>query len=387
MNVLLIGGDHTLISDEAVVPSNTKERMILIGKDVSNLTIARLSPESNEKKIIKLSDKVIVYSVPSQGKNPITSIMKAYQGCSNLFGENKFDVISASSPFIPGIVGYLLKLRYKTPLNIQVHGDFIDNEWWLNQNKTHYIWNNVAKWILRKADTVRTVNDEISYKIKNMGIAQEKVFNFPVFIDIQKFGSNKPEFKIDLNGFEPNEFEGLTLFVGFLIKRKAVDILLKAAKIVLDKYPKTIFVIIGDGPERGNLEQLSAKLGISDRLIFKGELAHDVLPGYYNLSNILVLPSRSESWGRVIIESLVFEKPVIVSDSCKITKVPSFDRFGLKFQVDNPKSLANKIIFLLENQDLAKEMGKNGQKVVINNYSWKVLAKEYLNLWKKTMKV
>lgn len=380
MNILLISSDKTLLESGDNSPSDTKERMNLISRDVSKLFIAVLTPENNEKKILKLSCNSYVYSLPCKGKNPIITIIKGYRFCSDICKNNHIDIISIQEPFIMGFIGYFLKLKYKIPLNTQIHGDFIDNSWWIKQSKSHILWNRWAKWVLKRSDTIRTVNPQIKNQLIQLGIDKNKIFDFPVFLELKKFlisnNNLNDEFK---------SFDNIILFVGFLIKRKAVDVLLNAIPRVLDKFPDSLFIIVGDGGERLALEKLSKKLKISSHVIFEGYIPHDKISAYYKICDLLVLPSRSESWGRVVIEAMAFEKPVIVSDACKISSMLTQTKSGLAFEVDNPHSLAQKIIFLLDNKKLSQEMGIRGKMIVSKNYSEEAIIPKYYEMWEKTL--
>lgn len=376
MNVLQIGLDKSLLKDKEMILDNTIDRMIILSEYISNLFIAVLVPK-NEKEIEKnISKKIKVFSVPSTGKIP--SLLKAYKICSRICKERNIDVISTQEPFICGLIGYMLKIRYKIPLNIQLHGEFIDDDLWIKQRKTNYFWNWLAKRLLKKADTIRTVNNDISEKIQKCGINPKKIYTFPVFMDVGNF-DHVTELPI-VDGNKPT-----ILFVGFFRKLKGIDILILSANEVLKKIPDCVFVLVGDGPERSYLEELTHKLGISDNIIFIGEIPYENLPNYYKNCDIFVLPSRSESWGRVVLEALVNEKPVIVSDACAIADFVVLNELGLSFPVDNALELSNNIIFLLANREIAKKMGEKGKQVVLKRYSTKVIAPKYLDLWQKTV--
>ena len=380
MNILLISGDNSLLETNKETPNNTKYRMNLLSKDVSNLYIAVLTEENDKKKIIKLSNNLYIYSIPCKSKNPLKSIIKGYKICSKICSDNHIHVMSVQEPFIMGFIGYLLKLMYKIPFNIQLHGDFIDNSWWIKQSKTRFFWNKWAKFVLKKADTIRTVNPKIKKQLVGNGIKEKKIMDFPVFLDVNKFENCKKDLKDKFSNFD-----NIILFVGFLIPRKGVDVLINAFSLILEKFPNTLLLLVGDGPERTKLENLSEKLNLSKNIIFEGNISHEDICAYFKLCNLFVLPSFSESWGRVVLEAMVFEKPVIVSNACKIADLIQKSNSGLIFNVNDPFSLSEKILYILENEK-SLEMGIQGKKIVKNEYSELAIVPKYKKLWEKTLK-
>ncbi|EKQ54514.1 MAG: glycosyltransferase [Methanobacterium sp. Maddingley MBC34] len=379
MNVLSIGSDRTLLNDDT--SGSTRERMIRISKNISSLHIAVFANNSENYRKLKISQKITVYAVP-QGKIPF---LKPYRICSDICKENNIDVVSTQDPFMNGLIGYLLKLRYKIPLNIQVHSDYIDNKWWLSQGSSHKVWNILSKAILKRADSVRTVNSSLAKRLQNFGIPEDKIINFPIFLDVEKFNlDNESTNKNNLPDL--GDFEKVVLFVGSLIPTKGVDTLLKAAPVVLEKIPKTLFLIVGDGPEKNRLESLSNDLNISENIIFTGKVPFENISIYYKKSDLLVLPSRSEAWGRVVLEALVSGKPVVVSNSCKISDVILKEDCGALFEVDNPPSLAKEIVLMLVDRKNAMKMGSKGKNMVITNYSPSKIIPKYQEMWEMAIK-
>ena len=101
------------------------------------------------------------------------------------------------------------------------------------------------------------------------------------------------------------------LYVGSLIERKGVDLLLEAFAACGNKSLR--LVIVGDGPERENLVALAGKLGIADRLEFKGFMAGEALRNCYKSAGAFVLPTREDCFGLVLIEAMCAGLPIIVS--------------------------------------------------------------------------
>jgi glycosyltransferase involved in cell wall biosynthesis len=104
------------------------------------------------------------------------------------------------------------------------------------------------------------------------------------------------------------------LFVGRLVKRKNVDLIIQAAQKLNDD--RVAVVIAGTGEERENLRALAAPAGGDPRVIFAGVVAPAELPLYYAMSDVLVLPARQEPWGLVVNEAMACGLAVIAHHHC-----------------------------------------------------------------------
>lgn len=138
-------------------------------------------------------------------------------------------------------------------------------------------------------------------------------------VEVKPFGL-KTEIGIDggAEGLVPNSIEAgelRILFVGRLVPRKGVELLLeacaKAGAAGLDFHLK----ICGDGKSRAGQELLAKNLGISDRVEFEGRVNRDRLAEYYRWANIVAMPSLRETGGTVIAESISHHRPLICADS------------------------------------------------------------------------
>jgi glycosyltransferase involved in cell wall biosynthesis len=186
---------------------------------------------------------------------------------------------------------------------------------------------------------------------------------------------------VSLEQFVPNyKFKGKNILTACrLVKRKGTDILIKAVYEVLKKHRVRLF-IIGDGPERKNLEAMVASLGINEHVIFCGEKSFSETCEWYRNCDIFVLPSLTlqqeneiEGFGIVFIEAMASGKPVIGTNTGGI---PSAVRspWGLLVKPGDHLQLAEKINYLIEHPGIAETMGREGRKAVERIYNWKVLC-------------
>lgn len=125
---------------------------------------------------------------------------------------------------------------------------------------------------------------------------------------------------VDLDNFRPEDRAqaraalGLAaptiVSVGHLIPRKGCDLTLRALALL----PGVRLALVGDGPERGRLAALAARLGVADRVRFVGHVAHDRLKTWFSAADVSMLASSSEGWANVLLESMACGTPVVATD-------------------------------------------------------------------------
>ena len=236
----------------------------------------------------------------------------------------------------------------------------------------------VIKKVLKDADVILAVSNALKEEIINTKIPniEEKIKLHWNSVDIEKFKTtknNESKFRKELvHEFNIAADKPIILFVGNIIKRKNVDLLLEAKK---QMNTKANLVVVGDGPL---LEQLKTKAekeyfdGNLDNVYFTGSRTdvedinvyftgsrtdvEDIIPS----CDLLVLPSFTESFGLVLIEALACGKPVIGSNVGGIKEIITED-VGLLIDPNDSKDLANAIDRILTDNDLMEKFKSNAR--------------------------
>ena len=160
----------------------------------------------------------------------------------------------------------------------------------------------------------------------------------------------------------PSPFDGppTLLFVGRLRYYKGLDTLLRAVAGTQG----VLLTIVGDGPMRAPLERLTEELGLSERVVFEGEVDDARLPQVYHQANVFVLPAnaRAEAFGLVLLEAMASGLPCITTDVGTGTSwVVQHGNTGLVVPPRDPDSLAGAIIEILQMPDRGSDMGLAGR--------------------------
>ncbi|MEM2338355.1 MAG: glycosyltransferase family 4 protein [Candidatus Bathyarchaeia archaeon] len=211
---------------------------------------------------------------------------------------------------------------------------------------------------------------------------KEKVRVIPHGVDISRFNIhvNRNEQKEKL-GVKSDEI--LALAVQRLAPKKAVEHLIYAMSIVSKENPKVKLVIVGDGPEKARLTELTRKLGINQNVVFKGFVDSQDLPKYYLACDIFVLHSLYEQFGIVLVEAMACGKPVISTTVGAIPEIVDNEKIGFLVEPKNPKQLADAILKLANDEKLRKKFGEEGKKKAKENYDWNIIVEKYLKVYKQ----
>lgn len=152
------------------------------------------------------------------------------------------------------------------------------------------------------------------------------------------------------------------IFVGQLIRRKAVDVLLDALSAA--RGGDWQLSVVGDGIERSALERQAVVKGISSKVSFHGNLANSAAIKQIENSDCLVLPSRWDGWGAVVNEAMLRGTPVIVSDACGAASLVRGDLQGSVVQRESGPALAEALGAALANGPVGAE-----ERVALSNWA------------------
>lgn len=197
-----------------------------------------------------------------------------------------------------------------------------------------------------------------------------------------------PQFGVDPNIYQPPPPKPRPAnwiptigYIGRLVEEKGVQVLLEAVALLKQAYRVEI---IGTGYYRTDLEVMASRLGIRDRIAFRNSVAPRDIPDVLSKLDILVVPSLTranwmEQFGRVIIEAMACEVPVIGSDSGEIPFV--IGDAGMIVPEGNREELALRIHDLLEDREVRADLAKRGRERVLKLYTQRQIAQRYYQVY------
>ena len=174
--------------------------------------------------------------------------------------------------------------------------------------------------------------------------ASEKIGVAPCGVNLDLFQPMERAATRQSLGFDDNE--SIVLYVGRFDPIKGIDRLLEAVAHLQDHRRLRLVIIGGDGPdtpEYQNLQKMTRKLGLQNRVTFVGRIKQKYLPPYYSAADVLVVPSYYESFGLVGLESLACGTPVVATDVGAMRSILRDGETGQIVTHANPRSLAKAI--------------------------------------------
>jgi glycosyltransferase involved in cell wall biosynthesis len=170
------------------------------------------------------------------------------------------------------------------------------------------------------------------------------------------------------------------LFVGRMTAQKGPDLLIEAIPRVLRYHPSAKFIMTGDGDMRGHVENRARQLGVSHACRFYGVFPRQELIDLYKSVDCVVVPSRNEPFGIVVLEGWAAGKPVIGTSIGGPSEIIWHDVTGFKIW-PNPDSIAWGIGSLFANFEHGRWMGGNGRRAVETVFSWDTIADQTLGVY------
>ncbi len=288
----------------------------------------------------------------------------------------KADLVHAHQVYPDGYGVMDLCSMWNIPLIVDVHSrGSLDT--WLNNRR---IRDKVIK-VLEFSSKILCVSNELSKFLNEIGFDSDKIELLPLGVDIRNFDPNK---KNDIRENLSIKQEKLILFVGRLDKLKGVNCLLMAIDIVRRSFKKFKLVIVGKGPELQNLKHLNKKLNLNDFTLFIGELKENNLIKWFIAADLFILPSFTEGRPMVIYEAMASGCPIIASNVGGIPEQVKDGYNGYLIEPGDKEILADRIEFLLKNNDLIQKMGINSRKRIIEEkWTWEEYVNRINNLYNK----
>jgi glycosyltransferase involved in cell wall biosynthesis len=284
-----------------------------------------------------------------------------------------FDVIDCCGfPYFSLFACKLISIIKKKPLYATWHEVWGKNYWYEYIGWKGYLGYIIEKLAVLTPAKIISVSEHTTYLLKKELNSKKPIYTVP----------NGIEFDL-ITKIKPAKEKSDVIFVGRLMSYKNVDVLIKSIKLIKEKNPEIKSLIIGDGPEKKKLEELTRKLNLEKNIKFLGFLENnDDVYALMKSSKVFVLPSTREGFGIVVIEANACGIPVITvnhKDNAARDLIEE-GKNGFVCQLDE-NEIAKKIIRILKNNS-SLEM----QKVCIDlveKYDWDKIVDEIEGVYSK----
>ena len=239
-----------------------------------------------------------------------------------------------------------------------------------------------AKFTLKKADAIIALSRGLEKKALKLGVPKDRIFVIPNGVDTTVFcvkDGNRCRSKLNVKMEDK-----VVLFVGtiesYRRKIKGLEYLLSAMKTVISRVPTARLMVVGVPPLPDLLDNV-LKLGIEKHVSFLGVVPHENMPMYYCACDVFVLPSLMEGCPTTVLEAMALAKPVVALDIEGCRDLIEDGINGFLVSPTNANALAEKIIQVITNDELAVQLGKEARKIVETQYSWESVTKKTVTLY------
>jgi glycosyltransferase involved in cell wall biosynthesis len=305
--------------------------------------------------------------------NPFSNIVEVYR----LLKREKFDLIHTHG-YRADVIGVILCKLTGLPIISTCHG-FISND------RNLKIYNTLDRFSLRFFNKIITVSDPIKIDLIKSGIDESKIIVIQNAveekIEDEIFFYNRKEKRQLLN---TKEDEFVLGYIGRLSEEKGIKYLIESSSMLNDLNIPVKVLIIGQGPQQKELEDLAKEKGIESKVIFTG-FQWDV-ENWLPALDVFVLPSLTEGTPMSLLEAMAFGIPVVASAVGGVPQVIDSGKNGILVSPGKPGEIKDAVLNLYRNENFRTNISTAGQKYIAAKHNvedWvRKIEGEYLNLLK-----
>lgn len=234
---------------------------------------------------------------------------------------------------------------------------------------------------LRRADRIIAISQSVRhFLIEVERVPAEKIEVIPYGLNAEAFAreAHPGAFRREIGARDVP----LAGFIGRMTAQKGVDVLLRAFALVEKRHPTVKLILAGDGPDRRALMCLAKTLDLQ-RVMFLGWRSD--ASGILADIDWLVVPSRWEGFGLVVLEAMAMGKPVVASKVSALPEIVAQGETGLLIDPGSVEELADAMIAILSDSKRAAEMGRVGRERVRKEFPRELMTRRTAELYKKLM--
>ena len=296
--------------------------------------------------------------------------------------EGKFDVIHAHD-WLVAYAAKAIKNSYNIPIVATIHATEAGRNSGIHDETQRYI--NDTEWMLTyEASEVIVNSNYMKSELQRLfGLPFEKINVVPNGINLTTFDGIERDY--DFRRRYAMDNEKIILFMGRLVYEKGIQHLIAAMPKILSGYRDAKLIVAGRG---GMIDELRAEvdaLGIGNKVYFAGYVNGKDVAKMYKIADVSVFPSTYEPFGIVALEAMLAGTPVVVSDIGGLNEIVQHRENGMKSYAGNANSLADSILEILYDHQLAQNIVKKAKEKVISQYNWSKIAQDTHYIYQKTI--
>lgn len=313
----------------------------------------------------EISENLEIFRIPSThvfiSKEDKAAKLSAWHAVKHEMDRFKPDVIHINSEFLVGYFGLIYARHRKVASVFTFHTlweEYVEGYIkFMPVYPAKKIAKQLIKFYLKRADVVITPTERIAQVVSDYNVSRPVRIlptGIPKITLPAKNKQNKPFF-YRLNKIVPFvQKKHILLYVGRMVKEKNLDFLFSVLMEVKKSVPDTALVFVGGGAEFEPLKARAKKLKCSWDICFAGYRNKDELAYFYDISDVFVFPSKTETQGLVTIEAMMAGLPVVAIGEMGTVDVMQGDNGGFMVK-DNVDEFSKRVISLLKDKELYKQ--------------------------------
>lgn len=241
------------------------------------------------------------------------------------------------------------------------------------------------RFACRWSDKIIVVAREHIPRIVSLNKSPEDIIEITNTDDIDYFSG----LQIDASIVEQYKDDFVILYTGAICPLRGLDTAVRSMPLIIKEIPRAKLLIVGDGPSKNEIEELSRSMNLGDRVEFTGYQSFTRLPSYIEACQVGLIPHISTphietTMPNKIFQYMMLEKPVIVSSTRPMMRVVNDAGCGYIFQVDDENSLAATVLEVYRDTTRVQR-GKKGKTAVLDRYNWSQTVRPLLDLYRHNL--
>jgi len=289
------------------------------------------------------------------------------------------DLVIADDPFEAGWAGSMIAKKYKRPFQVHVRVDYFDPSF--KKRAKHNAWRiRMAKRVMKRTSCVRTSSEYLRRRtMEAYGLDEVQAQVLPVYYDIEAWKNAVPS--MSLKQKYP-QFKFTLLHVSTMNRLSYTAAIIDGLFYILRQYPTIGLVIVGDGPDREDLQERVARYQLERQIAFESRSNIDVL-SYIKTADALIHTSEETSQDQIILQAAVAEVPIVCGNYGIASQLFVNEESVLLCPVDSPPCFGSKVNELLNDNLLRRKLTMAAQSEVLERIEQDYGA--YMNAYRSSI--
>jgi PEP-CTERM/exosortase A-associated glycosyltransferase len=299
------------------------------------------------------------------------------------------DLLHAHSPALDGLAALRAGRRHRLPVVYECRAFWedaaVDHGTTREGSLRYRLTRAMETYVFRRADAVTCICEGLRRDIADRGVPEERITVIPNAVDTQSFGES--------SGYDRALAEQLGIadrpvigFLGSFYAYEGLDLAIAALPGLRRRLPGLVLLLVGGGPQAGNLEAQATRLGVEDGVRFVGRVPHNQVQRYYDLVDLLVYPRHRMRLTDLVtplkpLEAMAQRRLLIASDVGGHRELIEDGVTGRLFRAGDVDAFADAVVEMFASRDRWDAMRANGRAFVEAERNWAVSVARYRGVY------